>query len=553
MKNKDFRSIITIIITICLCCAIIASVVSAADVIYINTDGGSVSGLKGLYAIGGSGSASVLDGNSIWAVTAAGTERIGGDGPVIKEPVTPPRGTINVKTTVIKVGLDYYYSSGRNSSVLYAGLQNYVGSGYLFGFYDSNRNFFEVGRTAETALTVMTDQNVQVNAGTVGCFHVKLPGTYASFDEAALAASAYNGGFPAYYNGTYYALVGNYSFRSDAEAAIAAGIPGEAYSASNRCVVVTKTGTTNILFEFDCGESFSLAIRPLCDSGKAITTYKGGDRYYGDFQFCRTNGENMTVVNILPLEDYVKGVVPYEMSSSWPLEALKAQALCARTYVMSNINSYASCGFDVTDDTYSQAYCGVRAANATSDRAVDETAGLYVTYGGRLCETLYFSSDGGSTEDSENIFATAIPYLRGVIDPYEADIDFPNKTWTVQMTSQQIAQTLRNRGYNFSTLASITPEYSKAGNVIRLTFADTDGRFVRVSKSSCYGVLGLKSVHYTITEKNGSYLFEGGGWGHNVGMSQWGAYSMASVHGYRFDQIIGFYYTGITISEGIAS
>ena len=74
-----------------------------------------------------------------------------------------------------------------------------------------------------------------------------------------------------------------------------------------------------------------------------------------------------------------------------------------------------------------------------------------------------------------------------------------------------------------------------------------------MSKSSCYSVLGLKSVHYTITESNGNYLFEGGGWGHNVGMSQWGAYSMAAKHGYRFDQIIGFYYTGITISEGIAS
>ena len=165
----------------------------------------------------------------------------------------------------------------------------------------------------------------------MGCFHVKLPGSYTSFEEASTAASAYFGGFPAYYDGNYYALVGNYTSRTGAEEAIAAGIPGETYSASSRCVVVTKAGTTEILFEFDCGSSFSLALRPVCENGKAVTKYRDGERYYGDFQFCRTNGENMTVVNILPLEDYVKGVVPYEMSNSWPLEALKAQALCAST------------------------------------------------------------------------------------------------------------------------------------------------------------------------------------------------------------------------------
>ena len=329
---------------------------------------------------------------------------------------------------------------------------------------------------------------------------------------------------------------------------------GEVFSASNRCVVVTVTGTTRILFEFDCGNTYSLAIRPEARSGKAETTYNGSNRYYGDFQFMRTAGDKMTVVNILPLEDYVKGVIPYEMSGSWPLEALKAQALCARTYVMNNFGSYAAYGFDVTDDTYSQAYCGTRAANYITDQAVDETAGLFITYDGKLCDTLYFSSDGGATEDSENIFATNIPYLRGVIDPYEDSIDFPNKTWSEELTADQLTQRLRSRGYSLARIASVKTEYTNVGNMAKITFTDVNGRSVTVTKTGCYNCLGLKSIHFTIEEKPynpGVYCIEGGGWGHNVGMSQWGAYSMASVHGYSYAQIIGFYYTDVTISRGI--
>lgn len=558
MKKIWRQGLFTIIIAICMSCTLLIGPAAAADEIYVNPGGDSIgSGLEGVYVIGGDGNAAPLDLSGAWAITASGLEQIGASGTVTPAvPVTPPTGTISVKTSVIKVGLDYYYSSARNSSVASATLTNYVGSGYIFGYYDANRNFFEVGRTAETKLTMVKDTNVTVSAGTVGCYHVKLPGSYSSFDAAAAAASAYTGGFPAYYDGAYYALAGHYKSVDDAQAAVASGIPGEAFSASNRCVVVTKTGTTQILFEFDCGSSYALAVRPIANGGKAETTYNGNFRYYGDFQFIRTTGENMTVVNILPLEDYVKGVVPYEMSASWPLEALKAQALCARTYVMSNINAYSSYGFDVTDDTYCQAYCGTRSANSTTDRAVEETAGLYITYGGRLCEALYFSSDGGATEDSENVFASAIPYLRGVIDPYEDAIDFPNKTWSAQLTASQITSRLQAKGYTISTIASVKPEYTTIGNMGKLTFTDVNGKSVTVTKTGCYSVLGLKSVHFTMEESQsspGTYLIEGGGWGHNVGMSQWGANAMASVYGYSYAQIIGFYYTGVTIARGITA
>ena len=561
MKYIRFFQAILIIITICACCAALNPSASADQAIYINGDGEYVSTLKGLYAVGAGGSVEALSDADVWAVSAFGLTKLGetenSSQRTFREPVTPPSGEIRVKSAMIKVGLNYYYSKARNSSLEKATLQNYVGSGYSFGYYDAERNFVALGSTDETRLTVVIDRNVSVSGGTVGCYHIRLPDGYASFEEAKSAAALYSDAFPAYYDGAFCVLVGQYCSMEDAASAKAqmGDGSGEVFSASNRCVTVTKTGSTQILFEFDCGSACSLAICPISTGGKAETTYNGSDRYYGGFQFMRTTGENMTVVNVLPLEDYVKGVVPYEMSSSWPLEALKAQALCARTYVMRNFGSYSSFGFDVTDDTYSQAYCGTRSANSIADRAVDETAGLYVTYNGELCEALYFSSDGGATEDSENIFASRLPYLRGVIDPYEAKIDFPNKTWSEELTADQLSQRLRSSGSTLARIASVETEYTESGNMAKITFIDINGKKATVTKTGCYSCLGLKSIHFTLKEKPnepGVYRIEGGGWGHNVGMSQWGAYAMAS-EGYNYAQIIGFYYTGVTISKGIIS
>ncbi len=556
MKKFRIYQVFLIILTICICCIALIPSAAADRAIYINSSGEYVSTMKGLYAIGGSDSVSQLSDKDLWAVTSAGVVKLGETNMQLKEPVVPPYDEIYVQSSVIKVGLDYYYNSARDSTVEKATLQNYVGKGYSFGYYTAGREFIELGRTEETRLTVLIDRNVSLSSGTVGCYHIRMPGSYQSYEEATEIASMYANAFPAYYDGLFYVLVGQYQSMDEAYSArgsIGDGT-GEVFSATNRCVVVTKTGTTQILFEFDCGSWAYLAIRPISQGAKTETTYNGGNRYYGDFQFMRITGGNMTVVNILPLEDYVKGVIPYEMSGSWPLEALKAQALCARTYVMNNYESYAAYGFDVTDDTYSQAYCGTRAANYITDQAVDETEGLYITYNGEFCNTLYFSSDGGATEDSENIFATRIPYLRGVIDPYEASIDFPNKSWSEELTADQLSHRLRSRGYNLSTIASVKTEYTDAGNMARITFTDAYGKSVTVTKTGCYSCLGLKSIHFTIEEKYpGVYRIEGGGWGHNVGMSQWGAYAMASVHGYSYAHIIGFYYTDVTISRGIVS
>ncbi len=563
--RHGFNGKLSLILIGLLICAVLGtgSITEAASQIYVNDGQNVLSGdIGSAYAVGGTGNVSVTGGT--YVITGGGIQQIGQSAttptPTPTTTTIPDGGddgtTVSVNITTARIGL-YYSSSSRNTALSFANLENEVGSGYQFGYYDSSRAFHQLGSTAITTLTMVPDLNTAVPVGTIGGYHIKLPVTYADFASAQSAAAQYTGGFPAYINGTYYVLVGNYQSTTDAASGqTALGITGVIFTGSSNSVDVTKTGTTKILFEFDCGTDENLAVHPVCGT-KAITWFKGF-AYYGDFEYFRYVTDKLTVINVVNIEDYVKGVVPTEMSSSWPVEALKAQAVCARSYFVTNIGSYSAYGFDVTADTNSQAYKGTASASENSDSAVDATAGEYATYKGSICSTLFFSSDGGGTEDSENIYVTALPYCRGVIDPFEDAVPVSlnsRKSWSVQFTASEISAKLNNKGYSIGSITGVTAGYSDTNNVISLTFTDSDGKTVTVSKGACYslcsGTLGLNSVHFTVTQNNGTFVFNGGGWGHNVGMSQWGAYSMAKYSNLNYRQIIRFYYTGANISKGI--
>ncbi len=527
----------------------------AADSIYVNDSQNVLSGdISSSYAVGDTGTVSVAGGT--YAITGSGVVQIGQSSTT---PPTVPSGdpdgtTVGIKQQTVRVGLNYYYSSSRNTALTYANLENKVGSGYQFGYYDSSRVFRVLGSTDVTTLTMVPNVNTAVPSGTVGCYNIQLPNAYADFDTAKSVASQYADGFPAYINGAYYVMIGNYQSAGETNTArVSLGVTGNIFTGSSRCVAVTKTNTTKILFMFDCGTNANLAVHPLSANTKAITWFKGY-AYYGDFEYFRYTNDKLTVVNILNIEDYVKGVLPYEMSSSWPQEALKAQALCARSYFATSVGKFSSYGFDLTNDDLSQVYRGTNSATSATDAAVDATAGEYVTYNGSVCSTFYFSSDGGGTEDSENIFLTALPYLRGVLDPYEDAVPQSlnsRKSWSYEFTGAQIAAKLASCGYSGGDIVSMTPEYSDTNNVIKMTFSDANGNTKVLTKDSNYGVLGLQSVHYTVTQSaTGTFVITGSGWGHNVGMSQFGAYSMAKNYGLNYRQIIRFYFTGVNISQG---
>ena len=505
----------------------------------------------------GSGEAQRLSGSGVYVMTSSGLVELGSNG--LPQPEGDPEhmevtGSVDIPYDKVRVALYYYddESSVRNHTLDTANLENADGAGYSFGYYDSVREFHELGNTSVTRITMAMDTNTVVSGNSVGCYHIMLPEKYTSFDEAKSVASRYTGGFPAYYNGEFRVLYGDWQSAGEAQLALdASGVAGVVHTASDRCVVVTSTDDGSILFEFDCGESRSLAVQP---NGQ-LTWFKGY-KYNGGFEYVRRTGGQLTVINVVDIEDYVKGVLPYEMSSSWPIEALKAQALCARTYVASHFNSLSTYNVDVTNDTYSQVYRG-SAGSATTDAAVEATAGQYITYNGKLIDAMYCSSTGGATEDSENVFYSAVAYLRGRVDPYEAAADDinTNASWTETLTGSEIANIVNGYGHSLGTVQSIETEPSDSGNVIGITFKDANGGSVTFEKSSCYalvtGRLGLNSIHFEVAKSGNSFVFTGGGWGHSVGMSQYGAYAMAKSYGFTYDQIINFYYTGVELSRGV--
>jgi len=516
------------------------------------------------------------------------------------------------------------------------------GRGYDFGYFDNNRNFVPIGAwTGETSITMLMDRNMVWNPAadegrgqyqdgvsgnvTVGCFHVQLNAGYGTFDEARAEADKRQGAFVRYESSQqqpFLVMIGQHTTRAAAESAISSlGLVGAASvnAGTSNTIAVTITGTNRIIFEFDRGTT-PLGIMPRTSGGKAETWYKGL-RYNGSFQYSRRGGAELTVVNVVDIEDYVKGILPYEMNNAWPIEALKAQALCARTYGMSNLNRHSSDGADLCVLEHCQVYKGRGAANERTDQAVNETAGIYVTYNNRLAQTFFASTNGGASENVENVWAESIPYLRGVVDPYEADIvsKVSNYYWTIKYTPAQLTDRLKSRitGFSLSTIASMrVSKYSATGNAIEVTLTDVNGKSMTLSRrsqllaglgtptmrfdiggaawgsgsiyandpgqpvppASTYYGIGANGVAvpvprdsmYAITGSgntvavsgettspggsstglvDGYFVINGAGNGHQIGMSQWGAYSMAFYHNLTFEDIILFYFTGVEITR----
>ena len=548
----------------------------------------------------------------------------------------PARAAQNDELT-LRVGLAY-----GSSALVSANLENNTGygSGYRFGYYDSDLDFVELGRTSSslTQLTVVKAQNVWVSGSSystsdnggdlIGCYHVLMQDNLRSFDAAQDAAEDYADGFVAWIDGEYQVRAGAYETEKEAQAA-ADDWNGTVVGTSSYAVNVTQTGKAQILFQFDGGASTALGIMPdVTGAGETRTWFKNL-RYPGGFRYERINGGNLTVVNIVDMEDYLKGVVPNEMSDSWPLEALKAQAVCARSYAYNSINHHSSYHFDICNGTDCQVYYGYGGKgvnNVNAAQAVEETAGVYALYNGKPIEAFYSASHGGASESVYNVWGSSLttyPYLCGVKDPYEADTASlnPHSSWTVSYTTSSLTQRLQGKGYgNGTTVESLDLTYSDLGNVIavkvnyangqsntfkptsiRSTFnvssirfqvnsagsgsggasdgslpvngSDTlpqqdsyyvisgSGTVSKADREDLYAISGSGTTEAvtsgggsgsSVTEGNvvhvtgSSYVFTGSGNGHQLGMSQWGAYAMAK-RGYTYDEIITFYFPGVTV------
>jgi len=340
-------------------------------------------------------------------------------------------------------------------------------------------------------------------------------------------------------------------------------------------VVINRADTGEVLFTFtQNGTAELFGVRPL--GANPSTRYRNSSprfsanrnyTFFGGFRFER-RGSSLIVVNIVDIEDYVKGVVPYEMSPSWHIEALRAQAITARSFAMFRMLNptpkAVNNRFDLCVEACCQVYWGNRNATARTDQAITSTANLIVTHNGSIAETLYSSSHGGGSENNENVFlGPPRPYLRGVIDTYEEDVNIPNYNWTVTVSQSTLTSRVRLTHSNAGTIHWVQPEFTPTGNVRSVLVYDNNSREFRFTGRAALqrlfgGSTVMRSQRFTIDNagtdgwvdvRGSNVVLRGRGWGHSIGLSQWGAQSMASVRGRTADQIIHHFYTGVQITN----
>ena len=260
----------------------------------------------------------------------------------------------------------------------------------------------------------------------------------------------------------------------------------------------------------------------------------------------RRGEAGLTVVNEVELEAYLYGVLKMEINPAWPAEAVKAQAVAARTLAVASLGRFAREGYDIRDTTDFQVYGGVTFEDPRATAAVDATRGLVMTYRGQPILAVYHADSGGRTESSENVWGQAYPYLRGVEDPYSAGS--PYERWSYSVSANQLEESLRRGGVAVRGLRAVeVAEVSESGRALRVRLVGMEG--LEISGHRLRMLVGpdvLRSTLFWVRTEGGMVTFEGRGWGHGVGLSQWGARGMA-LRGFDFVRILQHYYTGVQV------
>lgn len=273
-------------------------------------------------------------------------------------------------------------------------------------------------------------------------------------------------------------------------------------------------------------------------------------RYRGMLEIVRQKNNQLLVINILDVETYVKGVLYHEVTDQWPLEALKAQAVAARTYALYQIEAGSAKPFDVTSDVYSQVYGGRSAERYRTNLAVNRTRGEILVSEGKVLPAYYHSNCGGHTEDARELWGQNVPALHGV--PCLFCRTAPHAHWKKNFRSRDVQAQLNQAGYPIGVIKEIQVDgRSASGRVTSLKITARDGRSIRVPGKKFREVIGpnlIKSSMYDIEMQGYYFDVIGSGWGHGVGMCQWGAHEMAKQR-FRYRHILNYYYPGAEIKE----
>jgi stage II sporulation protein D len=280
--------------------------------------------------------------------------------------------------------------------------------------------------------------------------------------------------------------------------------------------------------------------------------------YRGVVEVLPAEEARITVVNVVPLEAYLRGVVPNELApEAFPqIEAQKAQAVAARSYVLAHLGDYASRGYDVCATAACQVYRGSSSEHPLTDRAVLETRGIVASWRGRPIHAFYTSTCGGHTEEGTAVFDDDAPYLRGVACPTERALADPAKrggSWEVRLAPDRVARAVARYG-SVGRIQDLVPtRVGVSGRVVELRVIGSEGELDLRGQQVSFG-LGLRESLFVLRKETGPlgelerFVITGKGWGHGVGLCQVGASGMARA-GASFDEILKHYYTGVTVTS----
>ena len=382
-------------------------------------------------------------------------------------------------------------------------------------------------------------------------------------------------------------------------------LPGMFFA--DNCITVSASGDKIILLSEDGyvlheGESgFPVALHPLGSeldgNGYIPFTAIGSIKYPEILSFSASAG-NITVINIVDSELYFKGVLPSEVYPSWHEEALKAAAVATRTYTYHSMSGkHSKYGFDVCATTCCQVYSGITKCQPSTNKAVDETQNQVLTYNGKLITAVYHAISGGITESAAGAWGgnpASYPYLTVVTTPFENYNEIGQGHWKKVLYDEDFNKLISKSAYSggiSAPITSITLNDSTPGYLNNMTLTDSAGRSITLKTSSnVRSFFGTLSSNFTIgkvympssfsaesvtvltasgeTEPPAgsgvyiastsgteyvsgirrAYFIDGKGYGHGVGMSQYGA-QYAAKAGYTYEEILGIYYPGTTLTD----
>lgn len=340
--------------------------------------------------------------------------------------------------------------------------------------------------------------------------------------------------FLAYIDGVYKVRIGNFAARAGV-AEHAATIPNlkeeitlVAALPSDTGVSVVDPETDEILFEYDCGGDSSLGLTALPRRGEKQYLKTPANRLYdGVFVYSRyktQDTDGVQLVNMLGMEDYIAGVVPYEINPNWDFEALRAFSVTVRSYTAKNKHRHSSYGFDLCNTTHCQVYRGITSANDSVFDAVASTKGLVLAVDGKIADIYYSSSTGGYTVSAKDTWGgDGSEYLTSVKTPWEKYSEYNNGLWITEVSGEELADYLRGKGYEELTGRRIVDIRidSFSGDspyVYSITYTDSDGNECTITRcdkvrtsiskyvKSANFVVGQGTVEYSYDEVQSIYM-----------------------------------------------